>query len=204
MLVDPVFNGLVVIGEEGILFLQEFIPNAYEFPDDVSGLIFRNSPAGHEPDAVPIQIIEGTGFQCGENLEAIGISDALGPQRSKVFRRKLRTAEIFQHHLLAGGPETDVEIQGKKIVENLDVGKNGGIHDNSVSWLKGVRVRCDSLQRFFGGSVPEAPARGSRPCNHPQEWSNFGLSLQNVHREVPAYEKRLPHAKSVKKPRFSK
>ena len=204
MLVDPVFNGLVVIGEERILFLQEFITDAYEFPDDLSGLIFRDGPAGHEPDAVAIQIIEGTGFQSDENLEVIRISDALGTQRGKVFRGKFRAAEVFQHHLLAGRPETDVEIQSEKIVENLDVRKNGGIHDNSVSWLKGLRVRCDSLQRVFGGSVPEAPARGCRPRNHPQEWSNFGLSLQNVHRESPAHEKRLPHARSVKKPRFSK
>ena len=141
MLVDPIFNGLVVIDEEGILFLQEFIPDAYEFPDDVSGLIFRNSPAGHEPDAVPIQIIEGTGLQSGEHLEAVRIGNPLGTQRGKVFRGKFRTAEVFQHHLLTGGPETDVEIQGKKIVENLDVGKNGGIHDNSVIGLKGLRVR---------------------------------------------------------------
>ena len=167
MLVDPVFNGLVVIGEEGILFLQEFIPDAYEFPDDVSGLVFRDGPAGHKPDAVPIQIIEGTGFQGGEHLEAIRIGDTLGPQRSKVFRRKLRTAEVFQHHLLTGGPETDVEIQGKKIVENLDVGKNGGIHDNSVIGLKGSRVQCDSLQRVFGGSVPAVPGQGFLPRSHP-------------------------------------
>ena len=78
MLVDPVFNGLVVIGKEGIFFLQEFIPDAYEFPDDVSGLVFRDGPAGHEPDAVAVKEIEGTGFQGGEHLEAIGISDALG------------------------------------------------------------------------------------------------------------------------------
>ena len=204
MLVDPVFNGLVVIGEEGILFLQEFIPDAYEFPDDVSGLVFRDGPAGHEPDAVAIQIIEGTGFQSDENLEVIRISDALGTQRGEVSRGKFRAAEVFQHHLLTGGPETDVEIQGKKIVENLDVRKNGGIHDNSVTGLKGLKVRCDSLQRVFGGSVPEAPARGSRPRNHPQEWSGFGLIVQSIPGESPVHEKRLPRARSVKKPRFSK
>ena len=140
MFVDPVFNGLVVIGKEGFLFLQELIPDAYEFPDDVARLIFRDGPTGHEPDAVTIQIIEGTGLQCGENLEAIGISDTLGPQRGQIFRRKFRAAEVFQHHLLAGRPEIDVEIQGKKVVESLDVGKNGGIHDNSFSWLKVLEI----------------------------------------------------------------
>ena len=125
MLVDPIFNGLVVIGKESFLFLQEFIPDADEFLDDVSRLVFRDGPAGHEPDAVTIQIIEGTSFQSGEHLETIGISDALGTQRGKVFRGKFRAAEVFQHHLLAGRPEIDVEIQGEKVVENLDVGRMG-------------------------------------------------------------------------------
>ena len=140
MFVDPIFNRLIVIGKERILFLQKLIPDTYEFFDNVSRLIFRDGPAGHEPDAVTIQIIEGTGLQCGENLEAIGISDTLGPQRGQIFRRKFRAAEVFQHHLLAGRPEIDVEIQGKKVVENLDVGKNGGIHDNSFSWLKVLEI----------------------------------------------------------------
>ena len=203
MFVDPIFNRLVVIGKERILFLQKLIPDAYEFPDDVARLVFRNSPAGHESNAVAIQIIKGTGFQSDENLEAVRIGDTLGTQRGKVFRRKFRAAEVFQHHLLAGGPEIDVEIQGEKIVENLDVGKNGGIHDNSVSWLKGLRVRCDSLQQVFGGSVPEAPARGSRPRNHQPGWSGFGLIVPSFPGEVPAHAKRLPHARNVKKPRFS-
>ena len=200
--VDPVFNGLIVIGKKGFLFLQELIPDADEFPDDVARLVFRDGPTGHESDAVPIQIIEGTGFQSGEDLEAVRIGDTLGTQRGQIFRRKFRAAEVFQHHLLAGGPEIDVEIQGEKIVENLDVGKNGGIHDNSVSWLKVLEIQGGSLQRVLGGSVPAVPGQGFRPRNHPQEWSGFGLSFQNVHREVPAHEKRLPHARSVKKPRF--
>ena len=90
--------------------------------------------------AVPIQIIEGTGFQSDEDLEAVRIGDTLGTQRGQIFRRKFRAAEVFQHHLLTGGPEIDVEIQGKKVVENLDVGKNGGIHDNSFSWLKVLEI----------------------------------------------------------------
>ena len=133
------------------------------------GPVFRDGPAGHKSNAVAIQIIEGTGLQSGEHLEAVRIGNPLGTQRGKVFRGKFRAAKVFQHHLLTGGPEIDVEIQGEKIVENLDVGKNGGIHDNSVIRLKGLRVRCDSLQRVFGGSVPEAPARGSRPCSRRQE-----------------------------------
>ena len=72
-----------------------------------------------------IQIIKGTGFQSDENLEAVRIGDALGTQRGKVFRGKFRTTEVFQHHLLAGRPEIDVEIQGEKVVENLDVGRMG-------------------------------------------------------------------------------
>ena len=167
--VDPIFNRLIVIGKERILFLQKLIPDTYEFLDDVSRLVFRDGPAGHESDAVPIQIIEGTGFQSDEDLEAVRIGDTLGTQRGQIFRRKFRAAEVFQHHLLAGRPEIDVEIQSKKIVENLDVGKNGGIHNNSVIRLKGLRVLCDSLQRVFRGSVPEVPARGSRPRSHPQE-----------------------------------
>ena len=201
--VDPIFNRLIVIGKERILFLQKLIPDTYEFLDDVSRLVFRDGPAGHESDAVPIQIIEGTGFQSDEDLEAVRIGDTLGTQRGQIFRRKFRAAEVFQRHLFTGGPEIDVEIQGEKIVENLDVGKNGGIHDNSVSWLKGLRVRCDSLQQVFGGSVPAVPGPDFHPRSHPQEWSGFGLSFQNVHREAQAHEKRLPHAKSVKKPRFS-
>ena len=138
MFVDPIFNRLIVIGKERILFLQKLIPDTYEFFDNVSRLIFRDGPAGHEPDAVTIQIIEGTGLQCGENLEAIGISDTLGPQRGQIFRRKFRAAEVFQHHLLAGRPEIDVEIQGKKVAENLDVGKNG-VSMITLQLVKGVR-----------------------------------------------------------------
>lgn len=104
MLVDPVFNGLVVIGKKGILFLQEFIPDAYEFFDNVSRLVFRDGPAGHESNAVAIQIIEGTGFQRAEYLEAIGIGYTLGTQGGQIFRGQFRAAEVFQHHLLAGRP----------------------------------------------------------------------------------------------------
>ena len=201
--VDPIFNRLIVIGKERILFLQKLIPDTYEFFDNVSRLVFRDGPAGHESDAVPIQIIEGTGFQSDEDLEAVRIGDTLGTQRGQIFRRKFRAAEVFQHHLLTGGPEIDVEIQGEKIAENLDVGKNGGIHDNSFSWLKVLELQGGSPQRVFGGSVPAVPGQDFHPRSHPQEWSGFGLSFQNVHREAPAHEKRLPHARSVKKPRFS-
>ena len=143
-----------------------------------------------------VKEIEGTGFQGGEHLEVIRISDALGTQRGKVFRGKFRAAEVLQHHLLAGGPETDVKIQGEKIIENLDVGKNGGIHDNSIIGLKGSRVRCDSLQRVFGGSVAAIPGQGFHPRNHPQEWSGFGLIARNIPGESPsAWEKASPRRK---------
>lgn len=66
---------------------------------------------------VTIQIIEGTGFQSDEDLEAVRIGDTLGTQRGQIFRRKFRAAEVFQHHLLTGGPEIDVEIPAEKIVE---------------------------------------------------------------------------------------
>lgn len=43
--VDPIFNRLIVIGKERILFLQKLIPDTYEFLDDVSRLVFRDGPA---------------------------------------------------------------------------------------------------------------------------------------------------------------
>ena len=83
VLVDPILDGLVIVGKEQLLFLQKFIPDAYEFPDDVSSLVFRSGPIGHEPDAVASQIIEGTGFQSGENLEAVRISVRLAPSGAR-------------------------------------------------------------------------------------------------------------------------
>ena len=137
---NPVLDGLVVIGEERFLFVKERFPDPDQFVNDVPSLVFRDGPAGHKTNAMTVKVVEGTGLQCGEYLEAVGIGDTLAPQRGKVFRGKFRAAEVFQHHLLAGRPEIDVEIQGKKVVENLDVGKNGGIHDNSFSWLKVLEI----------------------------------------------------------------
>ena len=128
MPVDPVFDGLVVIGEESFLFMKERLSDLDQFVDDVPSLVFRDGPAGHEPDAVSVQIVEGSGLQRGEYLEAVGIGDTLAPQRGKVFRRKFRTAKIFKTHLLSGGPYADVEVQGQKAVENPDVGTNDGTH----------------------------------------------------------------------------
>ena len=128
MFVDPIFNRLIVIGKERILFLQKLIPDTYEFFDNVSRLIFRDGPAGHKTDAMTVEVVEGTGLQGGEYLEAVGIGDTLAPQRGKVFRGKLRTSEIFKAHLLSGGPYADVEVQGHKAVQNSDVGTNGCVH----------------------------------------------------------------------------
>ena len=87
-----------------------------------------------------VKVVEGTGLQGGEYLEAVGIGDTLAPQRGKVFRGKLRTSEIFKAHLFSGGPHADVEVQGHKAVQNFDVGTNGCIH-SFLSMVKMLRQR---------------------------------------------------------------
>ena len=150
MLGDPVLDGLIVVGKERFLFLKERLPDPDQFVDDVPSLVFRNGPAGHEPDAMTIKVVEGAGLQCGEYLEAVGIGNALAPQRGKVFRGKFRTAEVFKAHLLSGGPHADVEVQSHKAVQNSDVGTNGCIH-GFLSMVRRLRQRY--VARVHGASL---------------------------------------------------
>ena len=145
---NPVLDGLVVIGEERFLFVKERFPDPDQFVNDVPSLVFRDGPAGHKTDAMTVKVVEGTGLQGGEYLEAVGIGDTLAPQRGKVFRGKFRTAEVFKAHLLSGGPHADVEVQSHKAVQNFDVGTNGCIH----SFLSMVRM----LRQRYAAQVHEA------------------------------------------------
>lgn len=80
---------------ERILFLQEFITDAYEFPDD-SGLIFPDTQPGWrtgcrgDPD-------NWHGFRATKPLRLL-ISDALETKEARFFRGS-SAAEVFQHHL---------------------------------------------------------------------------------------------------------
>ena len=150
MLGDPVLDGLIVVGKERFLFLKERLPDPDQFVDDVPSLVFRDGPAGHKTDAMTVEVVEGTGLQGGEYLEAVGISDTLAPQRGKVFRGKLRTSEIFKAHLLSGGPHADVEVQSHKAVQNSDVGTNGCVH---VFLFRVRRLRQRYVARVHGASL---------------------------------------------------
>ena len=62
MLGDPVLDGLIVIGKERFLFVKERLPDPDQFVDDVPSLVFRDGPAGHEPDAMTVEVVEGAGL----------------------------------------------------------------------------------------------------------------------------------------------
>ena len=97
-----------------------------------------------------VEVVEGTGLQGGEYLEAVRIGDTLASQRGKVFRRQFRTSEIFKAHLLSGGPYADVEVQRHKTVQNSDVGTNGCVH---VFLFRVRRLRQRYAARVHGASL---------------------------------------------------
>ena len=84
---NPCLHILVVVRQKSFLFFLEFGADVKQLLHNFAGLFFGDGPAGHEPYAVPIEIVKCTGLERAKHLEVFRVGNALGTQRCQILRR---------------------------------------------------------------------------------------------------------------------